>query len=374
MSRAKRWCFTLNNPAKGLDEISFNDDEMDYLVYQLEAGASGTPHLQGYVEFKKQQRLTWLITNVGQAHWTVSKGTAAQNKVYCTKEEGRLDGPREYGEASTTRQKPGKRNDLEACAQLMSEEGLEAARQEHPGVFMRYHTGLKAMNFLDRKRKRKAAGFVKPKIVIYWGKTGAGKTSRAFKEYPDLFRCVSHSSSGNSQLWMDGYEGEKEILFDDFYGGIKFHLLLEILDGYPMWLPFKGGFVMLESDTYIFTSNVSPEDWYPNVPEEKKAALRRRFREFGRVEYMGGDSPAACINCDKERVPPSSYCDDCRPSSSTTTSSREAGAPPPSDFYTPVERRGEVVDGNSFGHPSNKRQQIGRFHYDRDAYINDAQH
>lgn len=354
MSQAKRWCFTLNNPVKGLDDISYFA-EMAYLVYQLEQGENETPHLQGYVEFRIAKRLTWLKRHISdKAHWEVAKGNATQNKAYCTKEEGRLDGPREHGEASTTRLHQGQRSDLEACAELVRAEGLEAGRREYPGVFMRYSTGIKAMNFMDRKRKRTQQGFVKPKIIVYWGETGAGKTSRAFKEYPDLYRNVSHASSGNSQLWMDGYDGQKVILFDDFCGGIKFQLLLQILDGYPLWLPIKGGFVMLESDTYIFTSNVHPDGWYPNVSKDKRAAFERRLRQFGTVESM--------------------YCDESTAAaSSSNPPSREEGAPPQADFYTPVERRGEVVDGNSFGHPSNKRQMIGRFQYDRDAYLDDAQ-
>jgi len=110
---SSRWCFTINNPTM---IVPFEDlhERISYIVYQLESGSQGTNHIQGYLELSGSRvRRTWLVNNVpflSGAFVDVAKGTAAQNKTYCTKE------PREYGPWETgTAVEPvgaGARNDL----------------------------------------------------------------------------------------------------------------------------------------------------------------------------------------------------------------------------------------------------------------------
>lgn len=81
-----------------------------YVVYQRERGVGGTEHFQGYVQWKKQVRMTSIKAILGQrVHLEKAKGTPKQASDYCKKEEGRVDGPHEFGEISEA----GRRNDLE---------------------------------------------------------------------------------------------------------------------------------------------------------------------------------------------------------------------------------------------------------------------
>lgn len=253
-----------------------------YYVYQREEGASGTPHLQGYFELARPQEMRWLkARGFKQAHLEIAKGTADQNKAYCTKEP-RLSEPVEWGVPGGQ----GKRNDLAPALELCKEQGAAAVAEKYPEQYVKYTRGMQALEFESRGKKRKAAGFIAPSIIVYWGQTGAGKTRRAYEEYPDLFRCVSHTGG---TLWMDGYRGEEVVLFDDFQGGIQFRLLLQIMDGYPLHLQIKGGHVIWQATTIIFTSNVNPENWYQNAVDEKGldiSPLRRRLEDFGHVELM----------------------------------------------------------------------------------------
>lgn len=88
-SQIRVWCFTLNNPT--LDEIdkidaSFKVNAKKW-VFAKEVGASGTPHLQGYVEFNGPKRLAGAKACISErAHVERAKGNAAQNYAYCTKE------------------------------------------------------------------------------------------------------------------------------------------------------------------------------------------------------------------------------------------------------------------------------------------------
>lgn len=87
ISPAKRWCFTLNNWS---DEeyssiVPIIRDTCDVAIVGSEKGEQGTPHLQGYVEFRDKKRPLNLFS-IKRIHWEKSKGTKAQNIEYCSKE------------------------------------------------------------------------------------------------------------------------------------------------------------------------------------------------------------------------------------------------------------------------------------------------
>lgn len=87
--RARRFCFTLNNWNQiEYDSMSqyFESNGCFYIVGK-EVGAEGTPHLQGYVEFKNQKDMTALKKINNRAHWEVAKGTRDQNITYCSKDQ-----------------------------------------------------------------------------------------------------------------------------------------------------------------------------------------------------------------------------------------------------------------------------------------------
>lgn len=88
-SIAKNWCFTLNNYTEGYELLikALYPDSINYLIYGHEiAPTTGTPHLQGYVQFTKKLRLTGIKKLFGpDPHFEVAAGTPAQNKAYCSK-------------------------------------------------------------------------------------------------------------------------------------------------------------------------------------------------------------------------------------------------------------------------------------------------
>lgn len=114
MSYCKNWTFTLNNFSVAelatLQALE-NNEAVNYIVFQHEIGTNNTPHIQGYVQFAAKKRMAPVKRVVGlRCHVEKANGTPDQNRVYCTKEEGRVAGPWEYGAMSIA----GKRNDVEA--------------------------------------------------------------------------------------------------------------------------------------------------------------------------------------------------------------------------------------------------------------------
>jgi len=61
---AKHWNFTLNN--RTIDNIV---PEFHKYVFGNEIGASGTPHIQGYVELKRKMRFQQVKALIPEAHW-----------------------------------------------------------------------------------------------------------------------------------------------------------------------------------------------------------------------------------------------------------------------------------------------------------------
>lgn len=110
-SRAKRWVFTLNNwTQEEHDHLCSLAPNVEYLVFGKElAPDTGTPHLQGYVEFPAAVRLTTCKNRLGSArfHVAVARASAQENRTYCTK-EGDFE---EFGECPTAGQ--GRRTDLD---------------------------------------------------------------------------------------------------------------------------------------------------------------------------------------------------------------------------------------------------------------------
>lgn len=106
MSRAKHWCFTLNNYTESdVDRIVDGASGFDYIVFGKEVGDSGTPHLQGFVSFPTRVRRNVCVDKIGQAHFTVARHI--DNAIQYCKKDG------DFIELGTKPLMPGARNDLE---------------------------------------------------------------------------------------------------------------------------------------------------------------------------------------------------------------------------------------------------------------------
>lgn len=87
VSPSKHWCFTLNNYKKDdIKQICSNSSISKY-IFQEETGEEGTPHLQGYIEFKAKSRPFEKFENK-TIHWEKCKSISASID-YCSKESTR---------------------------------------------------------------------------------------------------------------------------------------------------------------------------------------------------------------------------------------------------------------------------------------------
>lgn len=190
-SRLRNWCFTLNNYDGLVDLDLQGESRVEYYVYSEEIGESGTPHLQGYVEFSRAITVGALQRIIPGAHWEPRRGSQAQAIAYCKKEdETHVAGPYEWG----TPKAQGSRSDLVAIRdKLIAGSSLKQICLEHPGDYMRYHAGIKsAQQLLKSPKVEKVsfelADFVQPpcdlsKPCVIYGPSGIGKTEFALSHF-----------------------------------------------------------------------------------------------------------------------------------------------------------------------------------------------
>lgn len=87
ISPAKRWVFTMNNyPADWRSSIVPTLREVgDFIAGEEIAPKTGTPHLQGYMEFHTKVRALSAVKIPG-IHWDKAKGGRKSNIRYCSKD------------------------------------------------------------------------------------------------------------------------------------------------------------------------------------------------------------------------------------------------------------------------------------------------
>lgn len=275
MDQGKFWVFTLNNYSE--DEynniINFN---CNYIVVGKEVGEEGTPHLQGYVEFKTNHRLKALKEFGQRIHWEKRRGTSEEASQYCKKENNFV----EIGELSKGR---GKRTDIDEVRELVnSGAGMKEV--------MQVTNSFQAVRFAEKllahaEKKRTWA----PEVIWLWGPTGCGKTRRAYEETEGKAWI-----SGRNLKWWDGYDAHEDVIIDDFRADFcTFHELLRILDRYPYMVEIKGGTRQLLAKRIYITSCYPPDKVY-QTREDIGQLLRRITKIVGirdRDEVAGNTIP-----------------------------------------------------------------------------------
>jgi len=110
------------------------------------------------------------------------------------------------------------------------------------------------------------------RIFTYWGKTGTGKSRRAWDEAGlDAF-----PKDPNTKFW-DGYRNQEHVVIDEFRGSISISHVLRWFDRHPVIVEIKGSSTVFKAKTIWITSNLDPRLWYPDLDEDTRDALMRRM-------------------------------------------------------------------------------------------------
>jgi len=107
---------------------------------------------------------------------------------------------------------------------------------------------------------------------VFWGRTGTGKSRRAWDE-----AGLEAYAKDPATKWWCGYEGQSAVVIDEFRGHINIDHLLRWLDRHPVQLEKKGGRCVLKATRFYITSNMDPRNWYLGLDSATVDALMRRL-------------------------------------------------------------------------------------------------
>lgn len=263
MSKAKRWCYTINNPTA---DPTTPKDEFSYHVYGREVGESGTPHLQGFIIFNKPKRLNQvknLISDKG--HYEVAKGKNKQASDYCKK-----DGDfQEFGTLPEENAVKGGQANKERYERAFKQAKAGDLDTIDPDLLVKHYRTFKQI-------KTDYVGDVPPLdylpgIWIY-GSSGIGKSKFARSQYPGAY-------VKNCNKWWDHYQNEENVIIDDFDDTHTClgHHLKRWADHYAFTAETKGGSIYIRPKWIIVTSQFSIQDIF-HSDHPTLEALSRRFK------------------------------------------------------------------------------------------------
>lgn len=278
-------CFTIFNYIDDtIEQLKklYTDNICNYIIFGKEiCPTTNRPHLQCYAELTSQMRLGALKRIIpNNAHIIACDGSGIQNKIYCSKDD-------QYIELGIMK-KPGKRNDIKILKErVMNNENIVDIFDSCKN----YNDIRIVEKFIQYKSVSKVRKRLE--IIYITGPSGSGKTEYAYKLLSDDF----WRNSPMGLNWFDGYVGQTDVLLNEFRADFcKLHTLLELLDGYEIKVPIKGGFTHWNPSRIIITSIFKPTELYNyNHIDNINQFLRRltkviTMNKFKVVSEVGGNT------------------------------------------------------------------------------------
>jgi hypothetical protein len=242
----------------------FLPKDLSYIKGQLEQGSgTGFLHWQILAAFPKKVTCSKVKEIFGTScHVEITRSAAANDYVW--KEDTQIQGTQfELGKLSMKRNHQA---DWDAVVNSVKQGRFDEVPSD---ILVRNYGNLKKIH-VDSLQPVAC----EKQVYVYWGKTGTGKSKRAWEEAT----FDAYPKDPNSKFW-DGYRGQESVVIDEFRGAISISHMLRWLDRYPTIVEIKGSSCVLNAKRIWITSNLSPEMWYSEMDEETKHALRRRFSQ-----------------------------------------------------------------------------------------------
>lgn len=254
MARARNWTATINNYTDD-DVQSLDNLAVGYIIYGKEVGEeNNTPHLQIYIQFLTRMRWRAVANLLPRAHIEVARGSAEQNRTYCSKEGN-------FTERGDMKRK-GERSDLNNIRQDALENGMRSVTRY--GNLQQIRVAEKFLKYNEEPRDWQ------PHVVWIHGPPGCGKTRRAYEMTDD--RYVQRASL----KWWEGYDGHEDVIIDDFRDDwCDLQSLLALTDRYEYRVECKGSTRQFLARKIIITAPHAPEFYYRHLNENQGQLLRR---------------------------------------------------------------------------------------------------
>lgn len=237
------------------EEPTYDELQMKYFITGEEiCPETQRLHWQTYVYFynpKTWDQVVQYFTKKKHPSVRHCGGDPKENRAYCSKDENF----KEYGECPSQ----GKRTDLLCVAEsIKNGKSVVEITKEDP---MLYHQYGRTLNFLEDIYMRELRRTEMTRGYWLYGKTGSGKSHRAFEGYDPKTHYLLINDNG----WWDGYAQQHTVIINDFRGWIPYDILLDLIDKWPTTVRRRGREPLpFTSKRIIITSSLTPEEVYHN--------------------------------------------------------------------------------------------------------------
>lgn len=299
---SRSWFCVLNNPAKIFGEDTSPADMVDKAIelwikdkpqrtcaINYEIGDNGTPHMHMVLEDPAKSRFTAVQKLFPSIHIERTRGNKEQAEDYINK-RGRFEEkehtvvvPAVYHGSIKAEQ--GVRNDLLVIEQLI-EQGKRPSEITSLSIkYMKHEPLIRRCYFSKRERETPAFR----NVTVYWhvGDSGTGKSYTQIKlmeEHPnDVYLFNDYEGGG-----FDLYEGQSILFMDEFKRGIRFQVLLNLLDSYKVQLHCRYANVFALWNEVHISSIFPPEEAYNfmvDADTRKDDPIEQLLRRINTVVY-----------------------------------------------------------------------------------------
>lgn len=292
-AKSQCWTYTLNNyDQEPGPSYPIPDSMCLYHIFTKETcPTTGTPHLQGYVEFKVRKALLPTLKRINKKiRWAVAKGTAQANYDYIVGENGLQEPTYTFGTPLPDKVERMARGSERS--QEMWTSYLEHARNGEfdkipSQIYIRYRKAFREERIaaISVRIYTTTSDDLNIKNMFIYGPTGTGKSLT-----PRMLISPDELYIKSPDKWWDEYNGEPYIIIDDIKpGALTDHQWKTWLDIYPFKAEYKGGYLTIRPRAFIITSNYTPFNVFGDRSDESSlfACMQRRlnFFELRTVEH-----------------------------------------------------------------------------------------
>ena len=288
--QVRAWVFTINNYTPDHETLLQHLD-CQYIVYGRETGDSGTPHLQGYVLFRKKLARGGVSRKIPNAYLAPRNGTHEEARNYCIKDGDFY----ERGEPPLSASQASSRGGAATAAKWMAIQAaakrgdVDWVAEHHPKEYVLYKPRLESLY-------APVTAPLDGELLHEWwvGPSGTGKSRALWDLYPNHF-------AKSINKWWDGYRHETVVAIEEWSpeSSLTAQSLKRWADRYPFTGEIKGGVMQkLRPRKIIVLSNYTLEQCFPR-PEDLEP-LKRRFA----VLHFPDDSQRASFRAAWFNTPP----------------------------------------------------------------------
>lgn len=158
---------------------------------------------------------------------------------------------------------------------------LQEIAQNFPNQYIKFGQGIKRWK---EDLLALPAPWTKKEVYYHYGPPGIGKSLKSVEVFGTDSFCKDCDTK-----WWDGYSGQDRIRLDDFPGEMSCITAKKWLGEANVPLENKGGCNQMRYSKVFITSNLAPDECFPNAKAEHRAAFQRRLTHVVKYSWSSAE-------------------------------------------------------------------------------------